>query len=126
MRVVKTDAKSYLSKTLEKYLQEAERAKKKMYLEACLQQRRQLSPFVDSVYGLLDMEARSSLKRISRRLATKWRQPYSRTCGYVKNRIATTLVWSTHCCIRISRVPEHRISVQRLHWEDGTNINQLG
>ena len=34
MRVVNTDAKSHSSKTPEKFLQEAKRAKKKMYLEA--------------------------------------------------------------------------------------------
>ena len=37
MRVVNTDAKSHLAKTLEKCLQEAEREKKMMYLEAYLQ-----------------------------------------------------------------------------------------
>ena len=49
MRVVKTDAKSYWGITPEKCLEEAEKGKKKMYLEACLQQRRHFSPFVASV-----------------------------------------------------------------------------
>ena len=53
--IMNTDSKSHLAKTLEKCLQEAERAKKKMYLEACLQQRPQFSPFVASVDGLLDV-----------------------------------------------------------------------
>ena len=39
MRVVNTDALSYVRKTPEKFLHKAERGKKKMYLEACLQQR---------------------------------------------------------------------------------------
>ena len=38
MCVVNTDAKTYWEKTLERCLEEAERGKKKMYLEACLQQ----------------------------------------------------------------------------------------
>ena len=38
MRVVNTDAKSHSAKTPEKCLQEAEREKKKIYLESCLQQ----------------------------------------------------------------------------------------
>ena len=33
MRVVNTDAKSYWKKSPEKYLEEAEKIKKKMYLE---------------------------------------------------------------------------------------------
>ena len=39
MRVVNTDALSYARKSPEKCLHEAKRGKKKMYLEACLQQR---------------------------------------------------------------------------------------
>ena len=53
MRVVNTDALSYARKSPEKCLHEAKRGKKKMYLEACPQQRRHLSPFVASVDGLL-------------------------------------------------------------------------
>ena len=48
MLVVNTDAKSYWGRSPEKCLEDAERAKKKMYLEACLQQRRHFSPFVAS------------------------------------------------------------------------------
>ena len=59
----------------------------------------------DIIYGVEEME---TLKIISSRLATKWRQPYSRTCGYVKIRIAITLVRATHWCIRVSRVPAHQ------------------
>ena len=46
MRVVNTDAKHHSAKPLEKCLQEAEKSKKRMYLEACLQQRRHFSMFV--------------------------------------------------------------------------------
>ena len=41
-----TDAKNHSVKTPEKCLQEAERRKKQMYLEACIQQRRYFFPFV--------------------------------------------------------------------------------
>ena len=75
MRIMNTDAKSHSTKTLEKCFQEAEQAKKKMYLEACLQQRRHFSPFVASVDGILGVEALATMKRIASRLATKWRQP---------------------------------------------------
>ena len=100
MRVVNTDALLYVRKTPEKCLQETERGKKKMYLEACLQQRRHFYPFVASVDGLLGVEATALLKRIASRLATKWRQPYSKTCGYVTSRAAITLVRATHRCLR--------------------------
>ena len=118
MHVVNTDVKSYLERTPEKCLEEAERGKKKMYLEACLQQRRHFSPFVASVDGLLGVEATATLKRIASRLASKWKQPYSNTCGYVTSRIAITLVRATHWCIIGSWVPAHKTSVQRPQWEE--------
>ena len=73
--------------------------------------------------GLLEVEATANLKRIASRLATKWRHPYSRTCGYVKSRVEITLVRATHRCLRESRVPAHRISVHRPQWEDGVGLN---
>ena len=125
MRVVNTDAKSHRTKDPERCLQEAERGKKQMYLEACLQQSRRFSPFVASVDGLLKVNATETLKRLSSRLATKWKQPYLNTCGYVKSRIAITLVRATHRCIRVSRVPVHWISLQLPQWEDGAGLNLL-
>ena len=53
MCVVNTDAPTHQKKDPEKCLHEAERGKKKIYLEACLQQRRHFSPFLASVEGLL-------------------------------------------------------------------------
>ena len=88
MHVVNTDAKSYRTKDPERCLQEAERGKKRMNLEACLQQRRHFSPFVVLVGGILGVEATATLKRLASRLATKWKQPYSKMCGHVNSRIA--------------------------------------
>ena len=122
MYVVNTYAKSHRAKIPEKCLQEAERGKKRMYLEAYPQQLRIFFPFVDSVDGMMKGEATTTLKRLASRLSTKWKQPYSKTCGYVNSRIATTLVRSTHRCIRVSRVPAHRIIVQRPQWEDGAGL----
>ena len=116
MRVVNTDAKSYWEKSPDKCLEEAEN------LKTCLQQRQNFSPFVASVDGILGVEAIATLKRIASRLASKWKQPYSKTCGYVKIRIAITLVRATHWCIQGSQVPAHKISVQILQWEDGAGL----
>ena len=123
MRVVNNDALSYVRKTPEKCLHESKRGKKKIYLEACLQQRRHFYPFVASVYRMLGVEAKATLKMIAICLATKWRQPYSKKCRYVKSRVAITFVSATHCCLRGSRVPAHRISMQRPQWEVGAGIN---
>ena len=45
--------------------------KKKMYLEACLHQRRNVLPFVTSIDVLLGVEAVDTLKRIAKLRATK-------------------------------------------------------
>ena len=72
--------------------------------------------------GFVLLEATATLKRIASRLATKWWQPYSKTCGYVKSRVAITLVLSTHCCLHGSRVTAHWIRVQRTQREDGAGL----
>ena len=51
MRVVNTDALSSLKKAPEKCLHKAEKGKKKMYLEACLQQRHELLDGVADLAG---------------------------------------------------------------------------
>ena len=107
-RVVNTDAVSYQYKTPKKCLDTSEWEKKKKYLHACLNERWHFTPFVASVYGLLGVEAEATLKCIASRLTTKWKEPYSRTYGYVKSRVAITLVRSTNLCIlggQVSGVP---------------------
>ena len=123
MRVVNIDAKSYSAKTPEKCLQEAESEMKKIYMEACLQKHQHFSTFIASFDGLLGVEATAALKRIPSCLTKKWRQPYSRTCGYVKSRVSITLVRATHRCIRGSRVPAHKISVHHPQYKDGNGLN---
>ena len=71
----------------------------------------EILPFFASVDGLLGVEVTATLKRLASCLETKWRKPYSKTYGYVKSRIAITLVCATHRFIRGSRVLAHQISV---------------
>ena len=123
MIIVKTDAKSHLSKTPKKCLQEAERVKKKIFLEVCLQQHQHFSTFATSVDGLLGVDAAATLKIIASYLTTKWRQTYSRTCGYVQSRVAITLVRDIHWYIQGYRLTAHKISVQIPQWEDGAGLN---
>ena len=111
--------KFHSAKTPGIFLQKAERGIKRMHQETCLQQRRNFPPFVAYVDGLMGVEATATLKRLSSCLATKWKQPYSNTYGYVMSNIAITLVRATDHCIQGSRVPAHRISVQRPQLEDG-------
>ena len=71
MRVVNTNSPTHRTKDPLRCLHKAKRGKKRMYLEACLQQRWHFSPFVASVDGLLGVEATATLKRLASRLAIK-------------------------------------------------------
>ena len=51
MRFMKVDAKSHSSKTPEKCLQEADQAKKKLYLETCLQKCRLFCRLIPLLIG---------------------------------------------------------------------------
>ena len=126
MRVVNTNTQTHRRKDPVRCLHKAERGKKRMYLEACLRRRRHFSPFVASVDGLPGVEATENLKRLASHLVTKWKQSYSKTCGYVKSRIAITLVCATHRCIRGYLVTAHQISVLWPQREDGAGLNLFG
>ena len=67
-----------------------------------LQKHRQFFPLSVSVDGLLGVEADAMLKCISIRLETKCKQPYSQSYGYIKSRVAITLVFVTHHYIQVS------------------------
>ena len=79
---------------------------------SCLHQHCRFSLFNVSVYGLLCVEAEATIKLIVIRLATKWNHPHLLTCGYVKSRVAITLVCATHRFIRESRFSMHTIGIQ--------------
>ena len=72
--VVNTDAVSYMTKMPHKILALADQQKKCKYLDACLGQPRQFTPFFVSVDGLLGTKAEAKLKGLDSRLATKWQQ----------------------------------------------------
>lgn len=88
----------------------------------CLNQLRHLSPFVISVDGLLSVEAAETLKFLSSRLTTKWKQQYSRTCGCVNSRVSITMAGETQRFIPVSWVIAYNISVQRPQWEDSAGL----
>ena len=121
--VMNTGKNNHAVKTPVNFLQEAEREENRMYLVACLQRISNFSLFVALVDGFLGVEAKATLKRLASHLVTQLRQPYSKTCGYVKSIIAITLVHATHRCIRGFRALVLRISVQSPQCENGAGLN---
>ena len=68
----------------------AEREKRKKCLHICIKELRNFTPFFPLVDGLVGVRAEITLKRLASLLATKWKELYSRTCGYVKGRVEIT------------------------------------
>ena len=73
VRVTDLDAKSCRSTDPEKTLARQEKEKKSKCLEDCLRQRRSFLPFVVSTDGMLGKEANNLIKRLSQRLAGRWK-----------------------------------------------------
>ena len=78
--------------------------KKRVYEQAVVERRGNFTPIVLSVDGLLHREAEHFLKRMAANLAHKWEKPYSQTCGYVRARLAFSIIRATRLCLRGSRV----------------------
>ena len=73
--------------------------------------------------GLIGVKVEAALKRIAIRLMQKWKEPYSRACGYMKSIVVITLVRSTYRFIQGVRVPESHISMTRPQWKEGAGLH---
>ena len=59
--------------------------KKQKYLVHCERQHKHFTPLVFSVDGMMGVECDAARKRLASRLATKWKQTYSKVCGVVRS-----------------------------------------
>jgi hypothetical protein len=120
IRVTDTDAPSYRGLPPKKILEKHEKEKKAKYLEPCLARRRHFTPLVFSVDGMRGAEAEAATKRLASRLASKWKRTYSEVCGFVRSRLALTLVRTTSLCLRGARDPSARAS--HATWDSGAGL----
>ena len=104
VRVVDTDAPSHAHRTVSAVLATAEREKKRKYAEAAEARRASFSPFVLSVDGVMGREARSIMKRMADKLATKWGKSYSEVMGWMQSRMSFAVLRATNHCVRGSRI----------------------
>ena len=91
---VNLDAGSYLRITPEKALEEAEKEKKDLYLQACLERRRAFTPMVYSADGIPRAEALAAQKILAALLSYKLKQEYSEMCGFVRARMSLAILRS--------------------------------
>ena len=104
-----TDANSYKDKTLKKVLEEHVKRKKDKYVQACLDRRRSFTPLVYSVTEMACKEARAFEKRIASLLSDKWNRTYSKLVGYVRGRMAMSILCSKIVCLRGTRVKRRTV-----------------
>ena len=76
IRIVNPDVGTYLCMTPEEALAKAEKEKKDLYLQACLERRRNFTPMVYSVDRIPRVEALSTQKRLAALLSYNLKQDY--------------------------------------------------
>ena len=94
IRIVNLDAGSYLRMTPEKALAKAEKENKDLYLQACLERRRNFTPMVYSADGIPGAEALAVQKRLAALLSYKLKREYSEMCGFVRARMSLAIARS--------------------------------
>ena len=64
---------------------------------------RDFIPFIVSTDGCLGEAAEVFLKRLSRKLASKWSRAYSQVVGFLKSRISVAILRASSHCLRGAR-----------------------
>ena len=108
VHVTDTNSPSYKAHNPLTILARQEKAKKDKYVQPCIERRRQFTPLVFSVDGLVATEAEAACKHLAAKLAEKWKEQYSVTCGYVRSKIGLALIQASSLCIRGIRECRHQ------------------
>ena len=80
--------------TPEKALEKAEKEKKDLYLQACLERRRTFTPMIYSADGITGTEALAAQNRLPALLSYKLKREYSEMCGFVRASMSLAMVKS--------------------------------
>ena len=107
--ILATDANTYADKILKKGLGTHVKKKKDKYLQAYLDWRWSFTPLVYSVDGMACKEAQAFEKRIASLLSDKWNRTYSELVGYVRGRMAMSILRSNTVCLRGARVKKRTV-----------------
>ena len=120
VRVTDTDCKSNIADDPSKVLSRQEKEKKKKHSKACNDAHLHFTPLVFSVDGLEGSECTAACKQLASKLSAKWNCQHSQICGFVRSRMALTLVRATSRCFRGSRTPRQRVG--SLEWASGSSV----
>ena len=95
--------------TPEKALAKADKEKKDLYLQACLEHRSTFTPMVYSADGIPGAEALAAQERLDALLSYKLKREYSEMCGFVRARMSLAIVRSNSLLLRGPRNKGARI-----------------
>ena len=88
------DAGSYLRMTPEKALAKSDKKKKDLYLQACMERRRNFTPMVYSADEISGAKALATQNILAALLSYKLKQEYSEICRFVRARMSLAIVRS--------------------------------
>ena len=105
---------------MESVLARHEREKKRKYLQDCLNERTDFTPFVVSVDGVLWRETTLFLKQLARHLRERWDKPLSQVLNFINTKMSIAILKASHQCLRGSRKSDEQRG--RGIGEDGTSL----
>ncbi|GAX18236.1 hypothetical protein FisN_31Hu011 [Fistulifera solaris] len=92
VRVTDTDAPSHKNRDPMNVLASQELEKRRLYGQPCMDRRRDFTPLVFSVDGLMGKQAVAASRQLARKLQKKWKRPYSEIGGFIRSRLSLSLV----------------------------------
>ena len=123
VRVVDTDAQSYLDHSLREVLNSPESEKRRKYVTACQERRGQFTPLCFSVEGMWGGEAEWFIKPLAEQLTSRWAKPYSLLMVWLRARMTFAILHTTILCMRSSGSKWRCISLEDEAPPFGFNIN---
>lgn len=121
VRVIDTDAPSYVSRPVSNVLTSAEQEKQRKYLEACEQRHATFTPLVCTADALLAPQMTAFVKLMAERLAERWSRSQSVLKGWLRARIAFSVIRASSMCLRGTR-KKWRCSEDLLGFSDGAAL----
>ena len=120
IRVIDTDAPSYVSRPVTSILRTAEEEKKKKYLSACERRNATFTPLVMSVDGVFAPQTINFQKNLSERLSECWNRPQAVVTTWLRARLSIAIIRASSMCITGARKKWHSASL--LNFEDGAGL----
>ena len=118
IRIIDTDAQSYLGRSPTQVISVTDNEKKMKYLDAAAALRAHFIPLCFSVDGVAGSEAVSFLKRLAYCLSARWERSYADIMYWICARLSFAILRATVLCVRGSHTRWRCLDL-----EDGASID---